>query len=1014
MRVRGWFIGIDDFQDPAAPSLSGAVRDATAMHAIFTDGIPDIQARLLVNGEASHDRMRQCLSEAFEQADDNDAIIFSFATHGTQDHRIVAHDTNVHKLDDTAIPLDDIVSLFRTSKARFILCVIDCCFSGEAPARVVKDTPKTRGILNIVDIQGDGRLLITACRPDEEAFEHPSRRHGLLTAAIVDALTDRNITSVLAMVDHVIARVRTDAAAMGVAQNPVATTYVDGGFTLPTLLRGDTYAKAFPEYGALRISNVSELELFGIPQEIVQVWRDAFNDHLHPLQLDAVNEYRVLDGQSIFAIAPTSSGKTFIGEVAGIKAVLDRRKAVFLLPLRALVNEKYDDFRRMYGDQLGMRVIRCTGDYHDDIAAFITGKFDIALLTYEMFLSTALTNEALLNLLGLVVVDEAQYISDSTRGINVELILTLLRAKRAVGINPQLVLLSAVVGNVQQFANWLDLRVLESTIRPVPLLFGAIDRNGTYEFVDEHGTRRTEQLLARHEIQQRRTKPSAQDVIVPLARRVLATPGSSVIVFRNTRGSARGAAGYLAEDLALGPAHDAISRLPRGDLSTTSPALRDALAGGTAFHSTDLNRDERVVVERAFREGSARVIVATSSIAAGINTPASAVIIAETVWQGPGTPAMSIGEVRNMAGRAGRYGYQEAGKAIMIADTAWRRTDLVNRYVLGAAPSLYSTFDAKDIPTWLIRLLRQVHRVPRNEAAALLLNSFGGYVESLRNPQFLAMMQGQVTELLARMQREALLDEDEAGVALTALGNVCGTASISLESCLSILGAVRRVNRQLTPEQLMALTQVVHELDGYIPLNKKGNSEARWVYDAAARFGQDIANCFQIGAAEVNDIRARAKKALIVLSYASGMPINQIEAGFSTNQYYHNVTAGDITGTADNTKYRLHSIYELVTIAYPTFAPQPEAMERFLLQIELGVPEDSLDLANSPIALNRAACLALRGAGIRTVDALLRTPPETLARLLPNDALQTLEPFLTVQPLSVNATMQSEPPTMAV
>ncbi|MGA8475507.1 MAG: DEAD/DEAH box helicase [Candidatus Cybelea sp.] len=573
MRVRGWFVGIDDFQDPTASSLSGAARDATAMHAIFKDGIPDIEGTLLLNAEARHNRIRQCLSEAFEQSGDNDAVIFSFATHGTQDHRIVAHDTDIHKLDDTAILLDDIVSLFRSSKAKFIFCIIDCCFSGEAPARVVKDTPKTRGIIDIAGIQGDGRLLITACRPDEEAFEHPRRRHGLLTAAIIDALTDGNTTSVLAMVDRVIARVRTDATAMGVVQNPVATTYVDGGFTLPTLLRGDTYAKAFPEYGAVRISNVSELELFGIPQEIVEVWRDAFNDHLHPLQLDAVNQDRVLDGQSIFVIAPTSSGKTFVGELAGIRAVLDRRKAVFLLPLRALVNEKYDDFRGMYGDRLGMRVIRCTGDYHDDLSAFVTGKFDIALLTYEMFLSTALTNEALLNLLGLVVVDEAQYISDSTRGINVELILTLLRAKRAVGINPQLVLLSAVVGNIQEFAAWLDVRVLSSTARPVPLLFGAIDRNGTYEFIDENGARRTEQLLQAREVRQRRNEPSAQDIIVPLSHRLLEMPGSSVIVFRNKRGTAEGSAGYLARELGLPAANGAIRQLPRADLSNSSPTF---------------------------------------------------------------------------------------------------------------------------------------------------------------------------------------------------------------------------------------------------------------------------------------------------------------------------------------------------------------------------------------------------------------------------------------------------------
>ena len=455
---------------------------------------------LYSNDRATHAVIQGSLDEAFAGSDENDAIVFTFATHGTHDHRIVCHDTDVQALDATAIPLDQIVSLFRSSKAAFLICVIDCCFSGEAPARVIKDTPISRDIIDISGISGEGRLLITACRPDEVAYQHPTTRHGLLTGALIDALTDENAAGVLAMVERVVAKVRTDAASIGITQNPVATSYIDGAFNLPVLLKGAEYLKAFPEYGAIRVATISDLVAFGIPAEIVAAWQEAFHDNLHQIQIDAVNERRVLDDRSLFVIAPTSSGKTFIGEMAAIKAILDRKRAVFLLPFKALVNEKYEDFKALYGDRLGLRVIRCTGDHHDDVAAFVSGKFDIAILTYEMFLGTALTNEPLLNVLGLIVLDEAQFISDASRGINVELILTLLRAKRASGINPQMVLLSAVVGNVQQFADWLSIDTLTSNIRPVPLAFGAIDRSGVYEYIDHDGTRKTEQVLQPWEV----------------------------------------------------------------------------------------------------------------------------------------------------------------------------------------------------------------------------------------------------------------------------------------------------------------------------------------------------------------------------------------------------------------------------------------------------------------------------------------------------------------------------------
>ena len=112
---------------------------------------------------------------------------------------------------------------------------------------------------------------------------------------------------------------------------------------------------------------VDDLRQFGIPPPVLEEWTARFRGGLNALQLSAINDYRILDGESLLVVAPTSSGKTFIGEMAATKAILDGRKAVFLLPYRALVNEKYDLFLSIYGDKLGKRVIRCTGDRTDEI-----------------------------------------------------------------------------------------------------------------------------------------------------------------------------------------------------------------------------------------------------------------------------------------------------------------------------------------------------------------------------------------------------------------------------------------------------------------------------------------------------------------------------------------------------------------------------------------------------------------------------------------------------------------------
>jgi helicase len=124
--------------------------------------------------------------------------------------------------------------------------------------------------------------------------------------------------------------------------------------------------------------------------------------------------YGVLDGQHIVASAPTSSGKTMVGELAALKSILDRRRALFLLPLRALVADKLRQFEAVYGP-FGIRTIEATGET-DDITPLLRGHYDIGLLTYEKFAAIVLTHPHVLEQVGTVVVDEAQMIADPSRG----------------------------------------------------------------------------------------------------------------------------------------------------------------------------------------------------------------------------------------------------------------------------------------------------------------------------------------------------------------------------------------------------------------------------------------------------------------------------------------------------------------------------------------------------------------------------------------------------------------------
>ena len=434
---------------------------------------------------------------------------------------------------------------FKATKARAVLCILDCCFSGQAPARVLETEARPRNAFALTGIYGEGRILLAACATNESAWEQPGTGHGLLTHAVIEALTGTvgNSVSFPEIAGEIIRLARVEAERISVTQTPVFLGSVQGGLTFPTLKRGDNYAAAFPTRAVHQISgSFAEFSAHGFPPEIVERWTIDFPQGLNALQLKAVNEFGVLSGNSLLVVAPTSSGKTMIGEVAAIQAVTFGKKAAFLLPYRALVNEKFEEFTERYS-AAGLRVVRCSGDATDGIGPVLAGRYDLGFFTYETFLNLALGSPRLLSQLGLVVLDEGQFITDPQRGITVELIFSLLLRARQHGIEPQLVILSAVIGNLNSFDRWLGVPLLLSRERPVPLIEGVLDRRGAFQYVDTDGTTKTKALLPSHHIVQRRDKPSSQDVIVPLAQQLVGQ-GEKLLVFRNMRGPAQGCAKY--------------------------------------------------------------------------------------------------------------------------------------------------------------------------------------------------------------------------------------------------------------------------------------------------------------------------------------------------------------------------------------------------------------------------------------------------------------------------------------
>jgi helicase len=981
--IRAAFIGIDRYTDPLVSDLNGAVRDATALWAILSDSVPSMTSSLLANENASLASVNSMLDQTLGAAGPDDTVILSFAGHGTPDHRLVVADTQAADLVGTTISMQDLATRFRESKARAVLLLLDCCFSGGATARVLNIglTPRDP-VIPLSEVSGKGRILFAASSPSEPALEDPQTRHGLFTKAVLGCLINSGQPiSVVGLVDEVVKLVRADAARFGYEQTPTLFGLVEGEFSIPACRKGDNYRAAFPEYASIKTTGkIEELAAYGLPHEAVVAWAEQFKNGLNPLQIAAVNDHGVLDGNSLLVIAPTSAGKTFVGEVAALKAISDGRKAVFLLPYKALVNEKYEDFSALYGKKLGLRVARCSGDWQDQVADVLRGKYDIAFFTYEKFLSMAVSMPHVLNQIGLVVLDEAQFITEPGRGMVVELLLTGLVSARQRGVAPQLITLSAVIGDTNGFDRWLDCGLLMTTDRPVPLTEGVLDRSGSWSYKDAIGVH-TAQFLDRFAIHQRGQKPSSQDILVPLVRH-LVQKGEKIIVFRSSRGSTAGCAEYLAKELGFGPAQGVLEALPEGDPSTMSPRLINALHGGVAFHHGDLNRDERVAVERGFRrqDGGIHVLVATSTVAAGINTPASTVIIVETAFPGTQPTPYTVAQFKNMAGRAGRLGFEAEGKAIAIADNGAERNALFRRYVEGRPEAISSSFNENEPGTWVIRLLAQVKDIPRASVVDLIANTYGGFLAGMRDPQWRARMTQTLERLLNRMVADGLIEQEGEKLRLTMLGRACGESPLRLESAMRLVEIVRQTSpADATIENLVVLVESLPERDeDYTPQMRNG--EAKWQQEASGRFGFGITRSLRHRAISDKEFYARCKRALVVNDWISGVPTNAIESKYSSNAFVR-VGHGDVRGYADGARFLLDSALRIAAIVLER-AETPETIEILLKRLDLGLPSEALPLTKLPLALNRGELLAIYRAGHLTEDALKRLSAENWEQLI--------------------------------
>ncbi|HEX4213737.1 MAG TPA: DEAD/DEAH box helicase [Candidatus Dormibacteraeota bacterium] len=459
---------------------------------------------------------------------------------------------------------------------------------------------------------------------------------------------------------------------------------------------------------------------------------DEFQDTLpwplDPFQREAIEKLE--KNRGVLVCAPTSSGKTVIADYCNFRALRDRQQVIYTTPLKALSNQKFRDFSRLYGrDQVGL----VTGENT------INDGAPIVVMTTEILRNVIYEDLPRLDGVSYVVLDEVHYIDDEPRGsVWEEVIIQAPSHIRLVG-------LSATIGNYHELAQWMSenrgpIATVYHEERPVELtLWLAIQNRFSRLFGDDGSIdQRTWQRglsdeEASHLVRGFRHLP-ANDMlhVIEELERLEMLPTIYFIFSRRGCREALQRCSYHHIDLTTEAEKQRIDvmveeRLRRLSDDGEAGLFRRMVDGnmlrrGMAVHHAGLLPYHKELVEELFTDGLTKVVFATETLSLGINMPAKAVVVSSfTKFDGVDFNTLTTGELTQLMGRAGRRGIDVRGHGVILKESD---VDVGTIYevAMGEGPIVESKF----LPNYNMAL-NLLRLYTPEQADELIARSFGQF-----------------------------------------------------------------------------------------------------------------------------------------------------------------------------------------------------------------------------------------------------------------------------------------------
>ena len=675
---------------------------------------------------------------------------------------------------------------------------------------------------------------------------------------------------------------------------------------------------------------------------------------LYPPQQLALSK-GLLEGKNLLITTPTASGKTLIAVIAAIKAIEKGLKVVYLTPLRAIATEKYHYLRVLENVNTIDKKIRikiATSDY--DSSGIELADADVIILTNEKMDSVIRHGAEWISDVGLFVIDEVHLLGDRERGPTLEMILTKIRK---IYPRSQLLALSATVANSEDIAMWLGCELIQNNWRPTKLVEG----------VYEHG------IVSMNNGSRFKIETSSTSSAIDIAIDSVKNSGQ-VIIFAETRKRTSSLAIKAAEGIykrlgrnAKAMAAEASSRIIKnGDDTELTRTLSKVIARGVGFHHAGLGQASREIVEESFKSGIIKILIATPTLAAGVNLPARRVILSSILRYDAdhgGHVPISVLEYKQLCGRAGRPKYDTFGESIIVAESGINAQEIYDHYILGSPEPLRSQMTSdRAVRVHLLSTIATIPGMKKFEIHELFQSTLFAQQYRKETVDF------KVDTSLRYLECEELIKSRNERYIATDFGRRTSLLYIDPATAVEFRKAIQSIERHRTDKNddnkyVLGFLHLISNSPDFYPklsLRKKDIEELNTILQQ-----HSCELFYQIDEHECS-------RSLIALYKW----INETSDRVLSDRF--GIEPGDMHRIAESSEWLAYSLYEVSKVVKRE--DLLSSIYNLRIRIKYGIKEDLLSLVTLE-GIGRIRARALYDAGLTDIRKLTKTPESRLSAI---------------------------------